>query len=766
MAEDGVQSQRHPNENSRKNLNGNGQPLKTPALPPRRSRVVSSSTTTSASSNEPISSFFKRTVNRLQHPSNSNESNVPDKEMTASCYNQCLGIQRAPFGCASFGDDSSAQTSPSSASSNHENLGIIPSPESFVSQETVPIYNLAEFARGSTPDSFRIGIQRNPAENDDEEDFPDHLSIISLDADQDEIQFDKRAKGRSLFEDAWMSDPDEEDEVAEDSRNQSESQSSLRSLHRESTSSVDLPSAPDVKLFPLNAQLPSHAQLPPHPRQVTASHSDRSITAASPIKNLIKSFANDMRRKPREPNSVERERVKSVKIRNPGVSPMMTPRKSPSSTSFENIYVLLLNPQAKIFELIQLSYFPHKTTVGDIVKMIPKHVTEPSLAAQAYVGLTRPRKRAHGFTELHLCLSERSGKENIGIIQGEILVAIPEGGTRQHVVRLAKKILANPRIQKLVVESEKLSSTTKRKKKTSSPSPSGSPPLEKRAKPRTPRDKSKSSSPAQMIPEALEITRLATELAHGAHSVPFVTPEADRLPPKKKSPRKPRTNTSSFHIQIISSEPKVQDGFDSTTASEKITLRTPERISRYSVDGMLAPVSSPGSTISASTTQSSSDSIRTDTAPWKQNMLYPGHPLLSTESSAVFGRPSWANPPLSPVPSSSASFATLKSPVRPTARPVPRSKSPKFVTNFGNIMVAVFFAMVLRYFTDPNGYGICRVDPSEEPLGFMGAVYAAICGMVLVKVQKLAKRSKLDWANEKCLALRMFRYFPGPATLR
>ena len=43
------------------------------------------------------------------------------------------------------------------------------------------------------------------------------------------------------------------------------------------------------------------------------------------------------------------------------------------------IFLLLLQPESKIFELIQLIYMPNDTTVGKIIQMIPENATEPAL---------------------------------------------------------------------------------------------------------------------------------------------------------------------------------------------------------------------------------------------------------------------------------------------------------------------------------------------------------------------------------------------------
>lgn len=123
------------------------------------------------------------------------------------------------------------------------------------------------------------------------------------------------------------------------------------------------------------------------------------------------------------------------------------------------IFLLLLQPKLKTFELIQLIYSPMTTTVGNIIKMIPENATEPALGSQAYNGLCRP-KTGEEILDRDLLASEtcRKGKsvESAKITLGEILVAIPDGYTGSDVSALSKQILSNPKIVKLLKRSDPL----------------------------------------------------------------------------------------------------------------------------------------------------------------------------------------------------------------------------------------------------------------------------------------------------------------------
>ena len=122
------------------------------------------------------------------------------------------------------------------------------------------------------------------------------------------------------------------------------------------------------------------------------------------------------------------------------------------------IFLLLLQPKLKTFELIQLIYSPTDTTIGDIIAMIPDNATEPALGSQTYSGLCRP-KTEEEIVDHELLASEprtNTGVNSAKITLGEILVAIPEGYTGADVAVLAKQILSNPKIVKLLKRSDPL----------------------------------------------------------------------------------------------------------------------------------------------------------------------------------------------------------------------------------------------------------------------------------------------------------------------
>lgn len=107
------------------------------------------------------------------------------------------------------------------------------------------------------------------------------------------------------------------------------------------------------------------------------------------------------------------------------------------------VFLLLLDPRSKVFELIQLIFPPSTTTLADILSMIPQNATEDVLASQRYNGLIRPESRAVPWTD-------KKGLAQSHIRAGEILVAIPYEFSTKYINRLGRQIIGNPRIQTLL----------------------------------------------------------------------------------------------------------------------------------------------------------------------------------------------------------------------------------------------------------------------------------------------------------------------------
>mmetsp|Transcript_7811 Transcript_7811/g.11943 ORF Transcript_7811/g.11943 Transcript_7811/m.11943 type:complete len:753 (+) Transcript_7811:106-2364(+) len=142
----------------------------------------------------------------------------------------------------------------------------------------------------------------------------------------------------------------------------------------------------------------------------------------------------------------------------------------PSAEASHKIFLLLLAPKSKIFEIIQIFYAPQQSTVGDILNLIPSNATEPALASQSYTGICRPKDGIHIEPDFMASAAGGSGAGCARIMKGEILIAIPEGFSSRSCSQLSKPILANRKVGKLMDRSDPLSKIKKSKKKKRRPS--------------------------------------------------------------------------------------------------------------------------------------------------------------------------------------------------------------------------------------------------------------------------------------------------------
>ena len=137
----------------------------------------------------------------------------------------------------------------------------------------------------------------------------------------------------------------------------------------------------------------------------------------------------------------------------------------PSHAPTNKIFVLLLQPRMRLFELVQLVYYPSVATIGDLVDLIPNSATEQLLGNQAYVGLCRPNSEGSAasiLTDLDLMASGAVDGGSANIYRGEILVAIPEGYSGEQCQRYSKPILANQEFSKLLARSNPLAPNTEK----------------------------------------------------------------------------------------------------------------------------------------------------------------------------------------------------------------------------------------------------------------------------------------------------------------
>ncbi len=149
-----------------------------------------------------------------------------------------------------------------------------------------------------------------------------------------------------------------------------------------------------------------------------------------------------------------------------------------STTTDKGIYffVLLLCPKSRIFEVIEVSDAPLDSTVGDVLKLIPRNITDGRLLKKKYIGLCRPADRTE-FIDLSspafLSQKERQGEDNTPfdfIHENDVLVAILKGSTCYQMSKISKPILRNPKFKEMVRRRRRQSAADKaaRKKKRKS----------------------------------------------------------------------------------------------------------------------------------------------------------------------------------------------------------------------------------------------------------------------------------------------------------
>lgn len=145
---------------------------------------------------------------------------------------------------------------------------------------------------------------------------------------------------------------------------------------------------------------------------------------------------------------------------------VIVPNSTPPSSDTYTIHILVIQPAAKMFELIRVNYHPATATIGDIMKLIPKNVMEKDLKSQTYIGLCRPNGSSpsnRSIVNMNMTASvmTRDGTD-ARIVCGELLVAIPEGYNGKEAQILAKHILKLPKMKKVLNRSSPMKASKKR----------------------------------------------------------------------------------------------------------------------------------------------------------------------------------------------------------------------------------------------------------------------------------------------------------------
>jgi len=138
--------------------------------------------------------------------------------------------------------------------------------------------------------------------------------------------------------------------------------------------------------------------------------------------------------------------------------------------SLSRIFILLLSPESKQFELIQINDLRLSIiTIGQILHLIPQASMVPALGDRPYVGLCRPKDGIE-MTAHHVPAGKVPGGWRI--IRGEILIAIPNGFSGMECMKMGEQILLNPKLVKLLQRKNPLAPREKRRSSRSSKSKS------------------------------------------------------------------------------------------------------------------------------------------------------------------------------------------------------------------------------------------------------------------------------------------------------
>ena len=124
-----------------------------------------------------------------------------------------------------------------------------------------------------------------------------------------------------------------------------------------------------------------------------------------------------------------------------GVPQLNDTRSKPTDSTAKplQIFVLLMDPTSRRFELLQLEFDANKATVGDIQHQIKNSATEKTLRDMVYDGVC-----------------DRMGVEMIASMKllrfcngGDVVMAMPKGMTGKETAKLAKPILNDPKVEKM-----------------------------------------------------------------------------------------------------------------------------------------------------------------------------------------------------------------------------------------------------------------------------------------------------------------------------
>lgn len=407
--------------------------------------------------------------------------------------------------------------------------------------------------------------------------------------------------------------------------------------------------------------------------------------------------------------------------------------------------------------------------------MIPKNATEKALAEQAYVGITRPHRSSVPIHNLNLLASNSvsTAAPSANIVQGEIILAIPAHASSKKIVALAKQILANAQIQKLM-NKKKASKSASSKKKTSSKHSSSR----------------KNTTQPLAYEQPTDLRTLVLSTNGSGFEGQRAQPLASRRVPSNDNSDNSESSTTPLLHDVISTF--VTPGKPQTEASDilvdtKIVWTTggleatdPEDLQRVVDTAMkqLSPVgvdeectntaaekdlSTPGDMLNAFMSKEDLMKMcRTRRPNDESNVL----DNISCGDSADAGSSlttanslqSWSFQQSRNSSLASRNAANhLEDEISALRRQaiLRKRRFARQMKTIKHISLVLWMASIVRYCTDPNGLNSAdaRTHILEEPLGIVGFVQFLLCFVGLLKFQKMVQQPAVPLSQSCCPAL-------------
>jgi len=173
-------------------------------------------------------------------------------------------------------------------------------------------------------------------------------------------------------------------------------------------------------------------------KDVPSVSADEKPVKTSKIKKMMKGLT---RKKKKSSSSVSDAMSAAVSVQADEMSAMSVPVSGAKRKSVTlQLVLLLMDPSTRRFELLQLEFDSDKARVSDIIAQIPISVTETSIRSQQYEGVVE----ASGSTM----------SESVRLVDfcstRTVLVALPKGITVKECVRLARPILCDSQVEKML----------------------------------------------------------------------------------------------------------------------------------------------------------------------------------------------------------------------------------------------------------------------------------------------------------------------------